>query len=207
MAAIAFVVLLCAVVAAVFVFRGKIFKSDGGQTSRTASGVAPAKNQPPPQPQPPAPPPVVVPPANDTNWMLNLDAVTIPDSPAAGRIHGQNFNCDRAILRGGMLTLCEGLSDPVTLGVQINFGGAQPKALADQSLNIATNAPMAARLIMIWQDGGRTANESLKGGYAMRINFGQASGKRISGQIYFCAPDEMKSYILGTFNAEIQKNK
>ena len=38
----------------------------------------------------------------------------------------------------------------------------------------------------------------------MRLDFGQISGNHISGKIYLCAPDETKSYIAGTFNAEIR---
>jgi hypothetical protein len=93
----------------------------------------------------------------------------------------------------------------VDLGVLINFGGAQPEALAGQSLNIATNAPMAARITLHWLDAGQSAMEDLEGGYAMRLEFGQLAGNRLSGKIYFCAPDESKSYVAGTFNAQIRR--
>ncbi len=153
-------------------------------------------------------PKVVAPPANDANWMLDLSAETnLPDATAAGRIHGEDFITERAILQNGTLTLREGKSGQVTLGVQINFGGAQPESLAGQSLNIQTNAPMAARVTMVWEDGSSTAKSNLEGGYAMRLNFGAVNGNRIAGKIYFCAPDDEKSYIMGSFNAEIRKPK
>ena len=37
--------------------------------------------------------------------MLKLDTAVIPDSTAAGRIHGQNFIVERASLQNGTLTL------------------------------------------------------------------------------------------------------
>ncbi|HEY1716943.1 MAG TPA: hypothetical protein VGH42_01460 [Verrucomicrobiae bacterium] len=193
--ALVVVIILIFIGAAVaFVYRGTIFKSVSGQSSaKTKSSSKPAP---------------VAPPASDANWTLSLDSLTnFPDATAAGRIHGQDFIVERAILQNGTLTLREGKSGPVTLGVQINFGGAQPEALAGQSLNIATNAPMAARITMRWQDGGEDAKETLEGGYAMRLDFSQLAGNRLSGKIYLCTPDDLKSYVAGTFNVEIRKPK
>jgi hypothetical protein len=42
-------------------------------------------------------------------------------------------------------------------------------------------------------------------GYALRLDWGQISGNRLPGKIYLCAPDETKSYVAGTFNADIRK--
>jgi DNA-directed RNA polymerase subunit RPC12/RpoP len=187
-----------------FVYRGTIFKPSNNST--TVAGAAEESNQVPAKAQRPSRVALVAPPANDADWMLNLDSMTnFSDATAAGRIHGQNFICDRAFLQNGTLTLRAGTHGPVDFGVQINFGGAQPEALAGQSLNIGTNAPMAARITLHWLDGGQAVTEDLEGGYAMRLDFGQVSSNRISGKIYFCAPDEMKSYIVGTFNAQIHK--
>jgi len=200
--------LICAAGVAAFVFRGKIIKFETKEINQAAKVVGEEPTLPTNQIvlQPPKPA-LIAPPANDTNWMLDLTGVTIPDARAAGRIHGQGFIVERAILQNGTLTLREGRSGPIALGVQINFGGAEPDALAGQALNIATNAVMAARVMMFWQDDGETARESIEGGYALRLDFGQVSSNRLSGQIYFCAPDDEKSYIAGNFNAEIHKSR
>ncbi|HTX22452.1 MAG TPA: hypothetical protein VMD27_11445 [Candidatus Aquilonibacter sp.] len=139
--------------------------------------------------------------AGDDNWTLNLDGVTIPDVPATGRIHGENFTNDRAIFQNGALMLRAGTRGPVDLGVMIDVGDRQPEDLASESLDVATNSPTASRVTLRWQ-GGR---ENLESGYALRLEFGEISGNRISGKIYFCAPDQMKSYVAGTFNAEIRR--
>src|ERR1700722_150775 len=193
--------------AVAFVYRGTIFKSKT-DSATVASGTTDESNQIPAKTQTPPKPVVVAPPASDTNWMLSLDGMTnFPEATAAGRIHGQDFVVERANLQNGTLTLREGTRGVVTFGVQINFGGVQPEALAGQSLNVATNAPMAARITLHWQDGAPSAMESLEGGYAMRLDFGKVSTNHISGKIYFCAPDEMKSYVAGTFNAQIRRPK
>jgi len=206
--ALVVVIILIFIGAAIaFVYRGTIFKSKSAPVA-TAGDTTEETNQVPAKTQQTPKPALVAPPANDTNWTLSLDSVTnFPDATAAGRIHGQDFIVERAVLQNGTLTLRAGTRGPVDLGIIINFGGAQPEGLAGQSLNIVTNAPMAARITMHWQDGDESAMEDLEGGYALRLNFGQLSGNRLAGKIYFCAPDEMKSYVAGTFNAQIRRPK
>jgi DNA-directed RNA polymerase subunit RPC12/RpoP len=197
--------LVCAAGGTVFAFRGKIFKSSGTGTPAGEVASGSGGKPTPANTRTRSRPALVAPPANDANWMLKLDTAVIPDSPAAGRIHGQNFIVERASLQDGTLTLRYGTRGAVALGVLINFGGTQPEALAGQSLNIITNAPAAARITLIWQDNGKTARKNLDGGYALRLNFGEISGTRLSGKIYFCAPDETKSYVAGTFNVDIRR--
>jgi hypothetical protein len=135
--------------------------------------------------------------------MLELAAAPIPDSTAAGRIHGRDYICDRAILQGGALTL-RGATD---LGATINFGGVLPEALAGQSINVATNAEKAARVILRWKEGNLSLRENFTNGYALRIEFGQLAGNRIPVKVYICTPDIEKSYLAGNFDAEIRKPK
>jgi hypothetical protein len=196
--AIIFIVLFCVAAVVLFAFHGKIFKS----TIQPASPVANASGGQPTPVKPPKPA-LVAPPADDARWMLSLDAVTIPDSTVAGRIHGRDFICDRAILQGGTLTL-RGATD---LGATINFGGVLPEALAGQSINVATNAETAARVILRWKEGNLSLRENFTNGYALRIEFGQLAGNRMPGKVYLCTPDAEKSYITGNFNAEIRKPK
>jgi hypothetical protein len=191
--------------AVAFVYRGTIFKS---KSTTVGDDAAAETNQSAAKAQTPSRNALIAPHASDANWMLNLGGmVNFPDEPAAGRIHGQDFIAERSMLQNGTLTLRSGRNGPVTLGVEINFGGAQPEALAGQSLNIATNAPTAARITMHWLDGGQSAMEDIEGGYALRLQFGQVAGNRLPGKIYFCAPDESKSYVAGTFNAQIRRPK
>ena len=137
--------------------------------------------------------------------MLNLETAVIPDSVAAGRIHGQDFIVERAILQSGTLTLRAGRNGTVEFGVMINFGGAQPESLAGQSLNIATNVNKAAGVTLRWKDDDRQSKATITNGYALRLNFSRLSGNHLSGKIYLCTPDETKSYIAGTFNADIRR--
>jgi hypothetical protein len=189
-----FAVLLCAAVAAAFVFRGKIFKSTSGQTNQTATASDEKRTA--------TPVPVVAErPANDTNWTLNLDTVTIPESAVAGYIHGKVLIPQRMILNADGLTLRTADNPPeagVTIYLRENRGNLFGKSVVIKP--DATNAPLVN---LRWKDAEGNAVTQPERGYALRIEFGRPAGDRLPGKIYLCAPDDQKSYVVGTFTAEI----
>jgi hypothetical protein len=76
--------------------------------------------------------------------------------------------------------------------------------LAGRTIHVATNAA-AARVTLRWKDGDQVQKTVYESGYALRLEFGALENGRLAGKIYFCAPDELKSYINGSFNAEIRR--
>ena len=190
--------------AAVFAFRGKVFKASGAgaatnQAAKSADGAQSKKAK-------PETPAVVAPHASDTNWMLALGSNAIPDSPVAGRIHGPDFIVERATFQNGVLMLRAGTRGPVEFGVQINFSGAPPEALSGKNLNVTTNADKAARVSLRWKDAaGTVQRENYEDSYALRLEFGELANNRLPGKIYLCLPDAEKSYLLGSFNADARK--
>jgi len=192
--------LLCAAGAAVFFFRGKNVKTTSGQTNEVAT--MPERRPAPPQL------PVVAPPANDTNWTLNLGVATIPEATAAGRIHGRNFICARAIIEGGTLTLRMPARDPTELGLSIYLSTNQTANLAGHTVNITSDSTNAPRVRLRWLNEQRkNTTRDFQTGYALKIEFGQFAGNRMPGELYLCTPDDEKSYVAGAFNAEIRKPK
>jgi hypothetical protein len=148
----------------------------------------------------------VAPVANDTNWMLNLEGVTIPDSPAAGRIHEQDFLAERASFStNGVLTIRAGTRGTVDFGLNINFNGAPVESLVGRNINVTTNADKAARLTLRWREGSDMKRENYDGGYALRLEFGALTGNRLPGKIYLCTSDDTKSFVAGTFNVDIRR--
>ena len=174
-------------------------------------GVKPSST-PPPKPgatgTPASPrPAIVAPPANSALWKLDLNDATIPDTPVAGRIHGQDFIVDRANFQNGTLTLRRGSRGPVEFGLTINFSGAMAEALASQTVTISTNTEEAARVTLRWSGDANSGRDSYNTGYAMRLEFGALENNRLPGKIYLCTPDAEQSYLLGTFNAEVRRPK
>jgi hypothetical protein len=133
---------------------------------------------------------------------LNLNNVAIPQAPAVGRIKGRDFVCQRAYFSGGYLILHDEDSS-----FSINFSGSSPEALAGKSLNVTTNAPLAAHVNLRWKEGDQNMRELFTNDYAMLLNFDTVTGGHLNGKIYLCTSDEQKSYVAGTFMAEIRKSK
>lgn len=184
-----------------FVYRGTIFKSASPMPPpppEAAQVIPPPVTNPPPVKKPAAM--AVAPPSSDTNWMLDLKGVAIPEATATGRIEGQDFVCTHAYFTGGNLTLHDG-----DYYFGISFSGAAPEALAGKSLNVASNALAAARVSLRWKVGDQMMRESFTNDYAMLLNFNGVTNNRISGRIYLCTSDSKKSYVAGTFDAEIRK--
>jgi hypothetical protein len=199
-AALILVLVLGLAGAGAFVFREKLFKSSGSNPP-TAAG-------PPVKTQKLEKPAAVAPPASDTNWMLTLGTNEIPGSPVAGRIHGQDFVVERATFQNGSLMLRNGTHGPVEFAAFVNFSGAPAEALSGQTLNVTTNADKAARVSLRWKDADGTVQRvNYHDGYALRLEFGALMNNRLPGKIYLCAPDEEKSYLLGSFNADARKPK
>jgi len=197
-AALALVVLLVAVAAAGFLFRDRLFQ---GGKPRPVVASAPPTNSAPAEPLVPAPH------ASDTNWLLNLAGANIPDTQSAGRIHGQDFLAEHAVLQNGTLNLREGAKGPVEFGLTINFSGVAADVLAGKTINITTNAALAARVTLHWKENGQVQKDTFTTGYALRMEFGILANDHIAGRIYFCAPDDTKSYVTGNFVAEVRKGK
>jgi hypothetical protein len=193
--------------AATFVYRGTIFKNKTGGATINQIVSATNQNNSSEKKQAAAKPKLIAPPASDTNWILNLDDVTnFPDAAVAGRIHGQDFICERASFYNGTLIFRAGTRGPLTFGLTINFSGALAEALTNQIINVGTNTEQAARVTLHWQ-GEDSGRESFESGYALRLEFGALANNHLSGKIYLCLPDEQKSYIAGTFNADARKPK
>jgi DNA-directed RNA polymerase subunit RPC12/RpoP len=198
------IILACIAAAVTFVYRGTIFKKVTPTVGTNSPTVTQGSAIPSQAPLPPkkSSSPLVAPPANDTNWTLNLNGMAIPNSTAAGRLKGQDFVCQHAYFSNGYLSLHDN-----DLSVSVNFSGAAPEALAGKSLNVTTNAPQAAHINLRWKDGDQNMRESFTNDYAMLLDFDGVNGGHLGGKIYLCTSDEQKSYVVGTFSAEIRKLK
>jgi hypothetical protein len=137
-------------------------------------------------------------------WSLDLSNATIPDDTLAGSLHHQAFEVERATLSGSNLTLRIGRSGQVELGLNIYFFNRQPEELSGKSAEVKTTDSTAPRVVMHWQEGGRHS-ATFHNGYAMKIEFGPESGNAIPGKLFISLPDDSKSWVAGTFRAEIHR--
>ncbi len=174
------VVLVC-VVAALFAFRGTIFNRRPTQ-------------------------PATVTTTNDPAWKLDLAGVTIPETPVAGRINGRVFNSQGATLKGGALTFRQGPTELPELGIRITLFVRESVELAGKSITIETNHAKGPNVVFGWRDDPQQSMLfNTPSDYALRLQFGALAGDHLPGKIYFCATDEARSWVAGTFDAEILK--
>jgi DNA-directed RNA polymerase subunit RPC12/RpoP len=194
LAAVVLVLLLGAAGAALFVFRDRIGKS---------------VRKPPPVPTN-APSAVVLntiyPVPTNFTWTLDLTNAVLPETPVAGRVHGSGFLCEQAILRGGLLSLNQGTANAWDLGISVGLHAHQGEDLSGKTVEIGPERPSAPRVVLRWRKEQRKpASLSFTNGYALRVMFGEATNKHMPGKIYLCLPDPAKSFVAGTFDAEIKK--
>jgi DNA-directed RNA polymerase subunit RPC12/RpoP len=195
-AVLALLVLLCAAGAVLFVFRDRIFKSARAPTGTNALS------------QPAAPialnPTYPIP--TNIAWTLDLTNAAFPEAVAAGSIHGSGFRCEKAVLRGGLLSLIQGKAWPWDLSLALNFFARQGEELSGKTVQIPSDRPRAPRVVLRWKDAQQQpATETISGGYALNLVFGEATNGRMPGKIFICLPDSSKSFVAGTFDAEIRK--
>ena len=138
-------------------------------------------------------------------WTLDLGEAGIPDTPAAGRVHGKTFTAERMALDGGTLTL-RTQEYPPEAGVSIYLKANSSEELAGRSIAFDPDSSGAPWVNLRYKDAqGQPVTQTEKSGYALRIDFGAVADGHVPGKIYLCTADSDKSYVAGTFNAEIVK--
>lgn len=198
--AVVLLVLLCVIGAAAWVWRDKIFRP------APPRGPQPT-NVHPHKPAIAAPAVVYRVPTNVT-WTLDLTNAVIPDAVAAGSVHGSGFLCERAWAQGGVLSLRQGKTSSPDLAVFIHLFAHQGEELSGKTVTISPERmPPLPRVVLRWKEEGREkpVNKGFNKGYALKLIFGEATRGRLPGRIYLCLPDEEKSFVAGTFEAEIRK--
>ncbi len=153
-------------------------------------------------------PRLIYPVPQDIQWTLGLTKAAFPETVAAGRLKGIGFKCERATLQGGKLTLRQGgPSGAPVMGVTIQLFARRGEELSGKTIEITPiRPPPLPRVSVRWEDGRQQpAKEDISAGYALKLAFRQAANGRVAGKIYLCLPDPSKSFVAGTFEAEIRK--
>jgi hypothetical protein len=137
---------------------------------------------------------------------LDLADAVFPGEQAAGRVGDPEFAAERVYLQGNVLALRQGSGQGPDLAVNVYLPVREEYELAGRYFNIRTNdAGLLPRIVLRWKEENRWVGQTITNGYAMRLEFGTMSREKSMGQIYLCLPDTHKSFVAGTFNAEIRK--
>jgi hypothetical protein len=207
-------VLLLGAGVGVYFFRDRIFRKPPAEQARgNAPTNAPGKRKVPPVPK------ITYAIPTNISWTLDLANTDPPETTASGSVHGSGFLCERAVLQAVAardaktparcdLSLRQGgKSGAPDLGLTLQLFAQQGEDLAGKTVEIAPDRPPPVPKVSLrWKDDqDKTVNKTFSDGYALRVAFGDASNGRMPGKIYVSLPDEAKSFIAGTFSAEIKK--
>ena len=199
--AVLLVLFLVTVGAAAYVFREKLFHRPAGEIALSEESPATTQTV--------ASAPVnlkLAPSDADQDWTLDLAAVQLTDMPASGRVHGFSFALERATITGGTLQLRQGPKWPPDLGVTINLFAERGEDLAGKTINIEATRAESPKVTLRWKsEQGAPLTETVRGSYALRLEFGAVTNKSLPGRLYLATQDAGKSFLNGTFMAEIRK--
>jgi hypothetical protein len=119
---------------------------------------------------------------------------------------GVSFSLDRATLAGGTLILRQGGKGTPELCTTIYLFAKRSDELAGKTITIEPTRAPAPKLTLRCNDPQQPpVTRNLHEGYALRLEFGSVSGRALPGKIFLATPDPKKSFLAGTFTAEIRK--
>lgn len=135
------------------------------------------------------------------------DAPVIPAAPAKGQIHGKPFVVESSSIDNGTLTLRLGKDASADLEVRLMLATSPWEVPAGKNFKVmgpaGTNAP---QIVLAWKEDGQNAPSEQKftDKYTLVLEFGQEKDKKLPGKISLSLPDEVKSNVAGTFEADIK---
>ena len=131
----------------------------------------------------------------------------IPTTPAKGEIHGKPFLVESSSIENGVLTLRLGKDVTADLEVQVMLPTAPWEVPAGKSFKVMGAADaVAPQIVLAWKEAGQTAPSEQKftDKYKLLLDFGQEKDNKLPGKIFLTLPDEVKSNVAGTFDADIR---
>ena len=191
--------LVCAAAGAIYRFREGIATLVRGQTQGAANSKVQTR----------AGSRIFYPIPTNSAWTMNLSQAVIPQEAVSGGIRGTGFYCERATLQGGNLTLRQGRGWPPDLGITVVLFARQGEELSGKTVEVGPDrAPPLPKVVLRWKDEQeQDRKQDFTSGYALKMVFGEAIDARIPGRIFLSLPDEARSFVAGSFEAEIRKPK
>jgi len=135
------------------------------------------------------------------------DAPAIPAAPAKGQIHGKPFVVESSSIENGTLTLRLGKDASADLEVRLMLSTPPWEVPAGKNFKVTGPAGTGApQIVLAWKEDGQNAPSEQKftDKYTLVLEFGQEKDKKLPGKISLSLPDEVKSNVAGTFEADIK---
>jgi len=135
------------------------------------------------------------------------DVAAIPSTPAKGQIHGKPFVVESSHIENGVLTLNLGKDVQADLAVRIVLFTPPWEVPAGKHFKFTNvSSAGASQVVISWNEAGQDASREQKftDKYSLQLDFGPEKNGKLPGKIHLTLPDEVKSSIAGTFEADIK---
>ena len=164
-----------------------------------------------------------------TLWKADVSKATIPERPAAGRVHGQKFVVEKAEVEGDhgsyILHLEQGKGFFADKEFQVSFLTPSDHPLSGSSFTVHPGPPSSQPGLVKIGNSTWLAIQSIQMKYkvpnamlpmhkvemyddnnsSLHLQFGKVSGNKVPGKIYLAVGDKDKSFVAGTFTAVLTK--
>jgi hypothetical protein len=108
------------------------------------------------------------------------------------------------VLQGGVLSFRQGA--PAELALVVMLHAAKGEDLAGKVVQIRSDQSPAPTIQVRWKGpDAKPVTQRHRGGYALKVAFGQPANGRMPGKIWLSLPDPDQGFLSGTFDAEIRK--
>lgn len=131
----------------------------------------------------------------------------ISAEPAKGQVHGKPFVVGDSYIENGVLTLRLGKDVTADLEVKVMLPGSPWETPAGKTFKVMeAGGAGTPQVALAWKEDGQGAPSEQKftDKYSMMLEFGQEKDKKLPGKIQLNLPDETKSHVAGTFEADIR---
>jgi hypothetical protein len=141
-------------------------------------------------------------------WTMAFDQLRFPATLAAGKIHNQSFAPDKILLEDGILVFRQGKDFFADLEVKIFLFLKSGEVPEKKSYTITADSPLGNPHIQIaWKEGTLPKTQFIIDKYVMKLEFDGPAHAQLPGRVYLCLPDASKSYLAGTFAADVVQKK
>ena len=137
---------------------------------------------------------------------MNILNASIPDAPVTGQINGQKFDVEDVKIENGVLILRQGSAKYPDLVAEVHNIQRAGESLDGKKYEIANVSGVNTPSVTLkWQDPKqlRMPTRPFFNKYAIKLEFDKMENGRIGGRIFISVPDGRKSFISGTFDAEV----
>lgn len=131
----------------------------------------------------------------------------IPAVPAKGQVHGKPFVVENSYFESGVLGLRLGKDVTADLEVKVVLPGTVWETPAGKVFKVTeAGGASAPQVALAWKEEGQKSpsEQKFSDKYTMVLEFGAEKDKKLPGKIQLRLPDETKSHVAGTFEADIR---